>query len=98
MKTIEVLVDGQVMASVAASRWELVLNHILNYVSLYEETDEVSLRVFNSFDEADSPAAFSDNDFVKWQEDRQNFLSEISTLQGEVRYWQSQAMRSGNRD
>lgn len=118
MKTIEALVNGQVVASVSSSRWELSLNHIINYVSMYEETENVDLRVFNSeeevniteqltdlvdellYDKAQEEVsdAFSNNDFVKWQKDRESMLSEISALKGEVRYWQAQAMGSGNRD
>ena len=112
MKTIEALVNGQVVASVSGSRWELSLNHIINYVSMYEETEDVELRVYNSDEEVkdtlrfaddltheeEERVAFSDSDFVRWQEDREKFLETISSLQGEVRYCQTQAMGSGNRD
>lgn len=48
MKTIEIVVGGQVVSSVSGPRWELVLNHALNYVNLYEEDGEIELRVYNS--------------------------------------------------
>lgn len=49
--------------------------------------------------------AYSDNDFVKWQQERQQqedtiktLTEKIGELYDEMRYWQQQAMRSVIRD
>jgi hypothetical protein len=50
------------------------------------------------------PVAYSDNDFVKWQEYRQStdikiaaMVESIAALQDEVMYWQREAMKNNGR-
>ena len=44
------------------------------------------------------PVAYSDNDFVRWNLDRQAMTDRINELQGEVVYWQREAMKNQGRD
>ena len=51
------------------------------------------------------PVAYSDNDFIKWQEYRQSMeiklsdmVERIAALQDEVMYWQREAMKQQGRD
>ena len=44
------------------------------------------------------PVAYSDNDFVKWNLERQAMVERINALQDEVMYWQREAMKQQGRD
>lgn len=67
-----------------------------------EDKDETIANLSTLVDdllyEKQQTPAYSDNDFVKWNLERQAMVERINVLQDEVMYWQREAMKQQGRD